>query len=836
VASGGFTDKGLHREAVLGGWAGARRRVFAEAGAEPRYAPDRACRIERAAVTLEIDPGAQTLRGQATFDLVGFGRAGDYALDLDEVEIDRVAGPEGDPLPFVARDGRLRFAAVPRVTVEWHGSPRRGLYFVGPTPAAPSRPWQAWSQGQDEDAHYFMPCHDAPGVKHAWRVTILAPEAYTVVGNGAPVEVAAARSRPGWRTWQWSVPDPMPAYLFTVVVARLDVHEDPEAPVPTRYLVPTGTSPIAVARAFGRTAEMLRFLSERFVPYPWARYDQVVVEEFIFGGMENLGATTLFEGMLTDERAAIDNDMDDLVVHELAHQWFGDLVTCRDWSQGWLNEGWATAVEALWLEHARGRDAADWHRWEAFGAYLQEDADRYRRPIVSYLFREPIDLFDRHLYEKASLVLHALRGVLGDEATWAGTREYLRRNRGGAVHTRDFQAALEDVSGRNLDRFFDQFVHAPGHPALTIMVSEAGGTWSIAVKQTQSGDGVPAAYALPLSVALDGEIHALPIDSRERTFAIRGSAQASIAIDASFATFAEIAIEAPVPVLTAMARAPGVVGRVRALRALAKDGSPAAVAELARSLREDPWWGVRAEAADLLGARGGDVAAAALLGALGDPEARARRVVVAAAGKLRRADATAALEALAEDPSLHVEGEVARALGKLRAPGARARCERLLARESWLDLLAARGAEGLGHARDAAVLPVLLRQAESDRPARARAAACAALGRLGDEVDTTRTAVVERLVQLAEDPSLRVACAAITALGALRDARANEVLHRVHGSAADGRSRRLAWEALASIAEGRSTTDALHGLRADLDALAEENRRLRARVERVERS
>lgn len=834
MASGGFTDKGLQREALLGGWAGARRRVFAEPGAEPRYAPDRSCRIEHAAVTLEIDPEARALSGRATFTLASVGAPGPYSLDLDEVVIDAVTGPGGDPLSFVARGGRVEFAPVPEVTIRWHGSPRRGLYFVGPTPAAPTRGWQAWSQGQDEDAHFFLPCHDAPGIKHPWTVTILAPAPYTVVGNGALLDEAPVDGRPGWRAWRWRVSEPMPAYLFTVVVARLDVHEDPGSPVPTRYLVPGGVSPAAVARAFGRTPEMLRFLSERFVPYPWARYDQVVVEEFIFGGMENLGATTLFEGMLTDERAAIDNDMDDLVVHELAHQWFGDLVTCRDWSQGWLNEGWATAVEALWLEHARGRDAADWHRWEAFGAYLQEDADRYRRPIVSYLFTEPIDLFDRHLYEKASLVIHALRGLLGDDLTWAGTRAYLRRHAGGAVHTRDFQVALEDVSGRNLDRFFDQYVLAPGHPVLEVKISESGGTWSFVTRQVQSGDGVPSAYAIGLPVLLDGETHSLPIDSRERTFSLRGRPGAMVAVDPSFAAFAEVTLDAPLPLLAAMSTAPGVVGRIRALRALAKDGSPAATAHVERALRDDPWWGVRAEAAELLGARGGDSAAAALIAALGDPEPRARRAIVAAVGKLRRADATAALAALPEDASLHVEGEVARALGKLRAPAARARCERLLGADTWLDLGAARGAEGLGHARDAAVLPLLLAQVEADRSTRARAAACAALGRLGDEVEALRTPVVERLVLLAEDGSLRVACAAIMALGGLRDRRALEVLDRVHRSAPDGRSRRLAWEALAAIGEGRTTTDALLGLRADLDAVAAENRRLRARLERLE--
>lgn len=165
----------------------------------------------------------------------------------------------------------------------------------------------------------------------------------------------------------------MPAYLFTMVVMKMDIHGDAWDGIPVRYVVPLGTDAGMVQRVFGKTPAMVGFLSGLFGRYPWPRYDQVVVHDFIFGGMENIAATTLIDMVFTDERAALDYDAEDLIVHELGHQWFGDLVTCQDWSQGWLNEGWATYIEYLWFARDHGQDDADWHLWENLGMYLGED-------------------------------------------------------------------------------------------------------------------------------------------------------------------------------------------------------------------------------------------------------------------------------------------------------------------------------------------------------------------------------------------------------------------------------------------------------------------------------
>ncbi len=827
-----LTDKGLALESRFAGWALARAREFAEPGVEPNYAPDRGAAVVHIAVSLDIDPQARTLRGEARVRFGALAGEGDArTLHLDDLTVDAVTSPSGEALVWRHRDGALVVPAVDEVVVRYHGRPRRGLWFVGPTAAEPHRGFEAWTQCQDEDARFVFPCVDAPGVKHPFSIRVRAPEGYTVVSNGRLV------GRDG-EVWVWEQAEPMSPYLFSVVVARLDSHAGASAAgVPLAFHVPAGTERSTVARVFGRTAAMVDFLSGLYGAYPWPRYDQVVVHDFIFGGMENVAATTLTDLVLTDPRAAIDFDSDDLIVHELAHQWFGDLLTCQDWSQAWLNEGWATWTEHLWAAHHLGQDEADWHLWEHLGNYLGEDGGRYRRPIVSYRFKAPIDLFDRHLYEKGALVLHTLRATLGDTAFWAGVRTYLERHRFGAVHTRHFQRALEDATGRTLDRFFNEWVYGAGHPTLEVTVSHADGALNVTVKQTQDGEGVAKAFAFPLTIGFGDEERTLRIDARERTWSLPCAvAPATVRVDSAFRALTELTLKAPRSMLVAALRGdPGVIGRIRAAKALAADPHPEALAALVSALRSDPFWGVRAEVADLLAARAGDEAVAALASALTDAHPKARRRVVAALGNTRSPAAIAALSAITEvDPSVQVEGELVRALCRLRAPEARARAEALLGRESWGEVLRARAVEGLGMLRDAEVLPVLLDHTSERVHPRVVTAACAALARLGDEVDAVRLPVVERLCVLATSDSFRVCIAALNALGALRDPRALPVLTRVHASASDGRSRRIAYEAAAKVREGRTSAEGLGAVRREVESLVEENRKLRARIEKVE--
>jgi aminopeptidase N len=826
-------------------------RPFPEPGTAPNYARDRGCVVTQLDIGLRIDPTAQTMVGDTVVTVAPLpsGRL-DVVLDLDDVTVQSVEDGDGNALDWRHGGGELRVRGLPasggKVRVRYGGRPGRGLYFTGPTPAAPERPPMAWTQCQDEDGHRVFPCHDAPGIKQPVRMRVTAPADSTVVGNGRLVGQAPADD--GFVTWTWDQPEPIPAYLvmlaigpFVTVEAEAD---NAGAPLPLRYLAPPESTPEQLERVFGRTPEMVSFLAKRFgVAYPWARYDQVVVHDFIFGGMENVAATTLTDLMLTDERAHLDADFDDLIVHELAHQWFGDLVTCQDWSQAWLNEGWATYTEYLWQHHHEGADEAHMGLLAKLGGYLAEDGGRYRRSITHYNFKNPIDMFDRHLYEKGGLVLHTLRGILGEDAFWTGVTAYLRAHAHGAVHTRDFQRAMETASGRNLDGFFQQFVHGAGHPELDVSVSHGDGLLNVSVTQKQSGPQVAEAFHFPLVVdvvAEDGGTQRLklPVDARSRSFAIpMADAPARVEVDPDMAVLSKLTLKAGRPLLLAALKdGSSVPVRLTAAAALLEEGSVEAVAAVCAALTSDAFWGVRAKLAGALAKRGGPEARAALLGAMDDPHPKARRAIVAALGSFRSADVRDALVAKVEagDASVQVEGEAIKSLGRTRDPRVAALAPALLAQDSWGDLLRMRALEALGATRDGAVLGTLLAHTAETASDRARFAAAGALGQLAHDVEAARPEAADRLMELAQDAPFRVRLAAVPALGRSKDMRGMGVLSQVHASGGDGMLSRRAYEAKKALLSGSGAEAAVGKLRDQVEALTKENHGLRTRVEKLE--
>ena len=817
---------------------------FAEPGVSRHYAPDRAVRIEHIDLHLSLHPVEHRFEGVAKLRLRPLAcYRGQFALDLAEVEVHEVTDGSGAPLAHTLGDGQLQIRAddaPAEVVVRWSGhEPTCGLYFTGPTEREPERQHMAWTQCQDEDGHYVFPCHDHPGIKHPWTLTVDAPAGYTVLSNGADLGATTDGDRVVGR---FEVTQPMPAYLVSFVAADLSVHDARSVgDVTVRYLVPRGEEE-AVERSFGRTPEMIEWFAEiTRTPYPWPRYDQVVVHDFIFGGMENVGCTTMAQVLLVDDKAALEWDPDGLVSHELAHQWFGDLVTCQDWSQGWLNESWATYLEAVWWERDRSEAETIWYRYETAQGYLSEAKGRYQRPIVSYWFREPIDVFDRHLYNKGSCVLWTLRHELGDEAFWGATAAYLEANAHTTVHTRDFQRAFEQHTGRNLDGFFHQWLHCPGHPRLSVKLGKGDGLVTVQVKQEQTGDDVPEAYELRLRlevVGTDGTVTpiTLPVAERERVWAIPATDVATVRVDPGYRVLAELELAGPEAWLQALLHDRCPVLSVRAAAGLLDDGGASAVRAVREAARTHPLDVVRADLCKRLASRGGAADRDVVIAVLREDSApKARRGAATGLGAFRDDVAADALVAAlqGEVPTWHLLGELLLSLGKTRDERAAAILVEHLSVDSWADLVRQRALAALAELEDAEQLPVLV-EASRTGSMRQRAAAGAALARLGEACHTTRRAARVRLVEMLKEPGFRTQLAAIGALGSLRDPAALGPLAQVHATAPDGRTRRMAYEAMVRIKEGGDAGD-LSGLRQRIDQLVEDNRDLRDRLDRLER-
>lgn len=832
-----------------------RREPFAFPGTVKRYSRDRVVDVKHVRLEVTVDPEKRTIAGVARHTVSAINDKTDKVVfDAVELAVEGVTDAEGKALEFEHVDGALTVrlakpvAAGTEMTISiaYRGSPRRGLYFVGPDEGYPDKPLQAWTQGQDEDARYWFPCFDYPNEKATTEVLVTAADKYTTLSNGALVSKSRGDAK-GTTTWHWRLGTPHVSYLVTLVVGEFDEVTIPCDVTPCTALVPKGRAKEA-ERAFGRTGEMVAWFSEKFgVPYPYEKYAQVVVHDFIFGGMENTTATTLTEYAIYDDRAALDYDADDLVAHELGHQWWGDLLTCRDWSHAWLNEGFATWTEEVAKERLKGPDEARYHLWLAAKRYFAEDGGEYRRPVVCKEYEEPIDVFDRHLYEKGGWVLHMLRAELGEDAFWRSIRTYATSNRGRTVVTDDLRRAVEEATGRNVEGFLDQWIHSGGYPEM-----KASWSWdddakvaSISLEQQQRADELtPEAFRGTLSVEVrtGRETKAMKFAVKERKHTWHVSLPSRpdlVRFDPAGDWLATWSFDGGSDAhRKALASDPSVVCRLRAAGALSRDTSPETVAALAKAARTDAFWGVRCEAAASLGEIRTPAAREALLDALSSCDhPKARRGIVSALGAFRHDEVVG--EALTGvlrkgDRSIFVEAEAAESLGRTRTPGAREAIEAALStKDSWADTIRASCVRGLGHLASEDVLPTLFNRFQYGHHPRVRAAAALSLASVGSRL-LVRDAIRERLEAGVDDRDFRVQMTSIASLRMLGDERAIPALRRASEQALDGRVRRASRATARRLEQRADRATEVARLSDSVESLRRQNADVLARLQKLE--
>ena len=830
-------------------------RPFALPGARPQYGPDKIVDVLHIDLRLRPDLEKKRLDAVCTTTVRAI-EDGVALLALDAVDLDVAAVVRaGDrrPLAFRSAGERLEIAIEPPLkagdelvfAVEYAvENPRRGIYFIE------HEPKHVWTQAQDSDARHWFPCFDYPAEKQTTSATVIVPNGHFALANGALV---SRTEGPAETVFRYEQDVPHATYLVTMVAGPFREIRQPHERVPVYYYTLPGREADG-ERAFGNTPRMIDVLERVIgVPYPFARYSQIAVADFTFGGMENTTATTQTDRVLHDERAHLDYSADYLASHELAHQWFGDLVTCRDWSHAWLNEGFATYCEAIWLEADKGWDEYLYDVYGVVRRYLEEDAERYRRPIVCNVFRDPIELFDRHLYEKGAAVLHMLRGELGWSRTKRSFARYVRTNATRTVETIDLIRAIEDETGRNTRQFFDQWVERGGHPQI-----EAAYRWDaerktalVTIAQQQTIDDANPAYVFDLEVGfvaaapetilrdfgagpLPGETRVrLRVERAPQTFAVALEREPKLVrIDPAAWILSAWTSKLGTDVHAAILRGdPSPLARVRAAKALAKEGSRLARESLAHALAHDPFWGTAAEVAAALGGSRAPSARESLLANAGHPHPKVRRAIADALGHWRDEGVAGALLGMREDRSYFVVAAALHALGKTRSPRAFDALVAGIATPSWHETIAVGAVRGLGALADERALPVLRQALDTARPEPLRRAAAAAIGQLGALVDAVRTEAADAIEFALRDRSYLVRVSAFAAAERLGDRRLLPALDHLAEAEDDARLRRDAAEAAIRIREEQSKPAAVAALRDEVDQLRAELRTLRERFD-----
>lgn len=438
-------------------------------------------------------------------------------LDAKAFEIKNIS--EGDEKLTYEYNGELLTIELPRyvekgdtftITIDYTATPSstggsaaitsdQGLFFINSTGTEGNKPQQIWTQGETEWNSRWFPTIDKPNERCTQETYLRVEDRFKTLANG--VLKNSTDNGDGTRTDYWAMDQAHAPYLFAIVVGEFAVVEEEVDGLPLSYYVEPKYAEDAKA-IFARTPEMIRFFSQKLdYPFPWDKYAQVVVRDYVSGAMENTTASIFGEFVQKKSRALINNHNDGIVAHELFHQWFGDLVTCESWANLTMNEGFANYSEYLWFEHYYGPDEAAYHLLSERNGYFFSSSGN-THPLIHFGYRDKEDMFDAHSYNKGGAVLHMLRHYVGDAAFWASLHHYLSEKAYSAVEAHDLRLAFEAVTGEDLNWFFNQWYFSEGHPDLKIEYGYISETKELVVKveQRQDPDRMPPIFILPTSI------------------------------------------------------------------------------------------------------------------------------------------------------------------------------------------------------------------------------------------------------------------------------------------------------------------------------------------------
>ncbi len=554
--------------------------------------------------TLSILPQKDPVK-EIVFDAVN--------LNIEKVWLEDGKGKK-TPLQFSTADSAKLHITLDRihpfdvpftVGIQYWAQPKKGMWFIQPDTFYTDRQEQIWTQGEGEENRNWLPTYDYPNDKTTTDMFVTVRADQQALSNGKLV--SKDKNKDGTVTWHWNESHPYSTYLIMLGVGHYEVVTDKWRGKDVQYWVYPGWSKDA-ERIFGLTPKMIEFYSSRTgYPYAWEKYAQIAIADFMYGGMENVTATTLNDYVLYDQRSGIDFNSEGLIAHELAHQWFGDLVTCRSWLHTWLNESFATYFEGMFREFNDGEDEFQEEMQGAQNAGIQAETSLGKKPIVA-----PNNYTANH-YPRGAATLNMMRHVLGDSGWWHSIHHYLDVHQFQPVVTEDFKMAIEEATGQNLSWFFDEWLYKSGHPMfdVTYNYNDAVKLLHLTVTQTQKRDTLTGTFKMPVDVELtmpDGSaiVQTLHVEDSSQQFDIASPQKPNMVIfDKGNTIIKELKIhKTPNEWIYQLTQAKLAIERSQAALAMQPDSvgrDPKVFGALKTAAMHDPFWAVRLHALTTLG-------------------------------------------------------------------------------------------------------------------------------------------------------------------------------------------------------------------------------------------
>lgn len=564
----------------------------------------------------------------------------------------------------------------------------KGLYFINPDGKDPNKPIQIWTQGETEASSVWFPTIDKNNQKTTSEISMTVQKKYVTLSNGKLV--SQKPNADGTRTDTWKMDQPHAPYLFMMAVGDFVITKDtPWKGKEVSYYQEKAYAPYAKA-IFGHTPEMMTFYSKILgIDYPWVKYSQIVVRDYVSGAMENTTATLHGEMVQKTDRELLDDNhlAESVIAHELFHQWFGDYATCESWSNLTVNESFADYSEYLWLEHKFGKDAADAHHLESLQNYFSFVGYAGDRDLVRFHYRDKEDMFDAVSYQKGGRILNMLRNYVGDDAFFKSLNLYLKNNAYKATESHHLRLAFEEVTGQDMNWFWNQWYFGQGYPELDFNYeyNEAAKTVKVTIKQIQKGDKI---FTLPFAIDVyEGgkkTRHKVTVKDKEEAFTFAYSSKPDfVNVDGDKILLAKKTDHRDINTyIFQYKNAPNFLDRREAIEAtLRQHTTNAAAREIVIAALKDKYEGLRAMAVSGLKLDNADVKAAALDNVIAlaknDPASVVRAAAVAQLAKLKDQQYAPLFEAALKDKSYAVAGAALAAFNSLNPENAYATAKKL---------------------------------------------------------------------------------------------------------------------------------------------------------------